>query len=104
MREQRTQARWLALLVATGIALYLCWLMLQPFINVLAWAAVLVIVFYPIHRRLLARTHRPATSALLSSLLVIFTILVPLTLITLALVNELSNAVNNVHGNVAPLL
>jgi predicted PurR-regulated permease PerM len=104
MREQRTQARWLALLVATGIALYLCWLMLQPFINVLAWAAVLVIVFYPIHRRLLARTNRPATSALLSSLLVIFTILVPLTLITLALVNELSNAVDAVHGNVAGLL
>ncbi|HEY0320163.1 MAG TPA: AI-2E family transporter [Pyrinomonadaceae bacterium] len=104
MREQRIQARWLALLIATAIALYLCWLMLQPFVNVLAWAAVLVIIFYPVHRRLVAWTRRPATSALLSSLLVIFTILVPLTLITLALVNELSNAVNNVHGNVSSLL
>ena len=104
MREQRIQARWLALLIATAIALYLCWLMLQPFVNVLAWAAVLVIVFYPVHRRLVARTGRPATSALLSSLLVIFTILVPLTLITLALVNELSNAVDAVHGNVSSLL
>jgi predicted PurR-regulated permease PerM len=104
MREQRIQARWLALVVATAIALYLCWLMLQPFVNVLAWAAVLVILFYPVHRRLVAWTHRPATSALLSSLLVIFTILVPLTLITLAVVNELSNAVNAVHGNVSTLL
>jgi predicted PurR-regulated permease PerM len=104
MNEQRIQARWLALLVATAIALYLCWLMLQPFVNVVAWAAVLVIVFYPVHRRLVARTHRPATSALLSSLLVIFTILVPLTLITLAVVNELSNAVNSVHGNVSTFL
>src|SRR4051812_7358925 len=104
MREQRIQARWLALLIATAIALYLCWLMLQPFVNVLAWAAVLVIVFYPVHRRLVARTRRPATSALLSSLLVIFTILVPLTLITLALVNELSDAVNAVHGNLSSLL
>ncbi|HEX8175637.1 MAG TPA: AI-2E family transporter [Pyrinomonadaceae bacterium] len=104
MKEQRTQARWLALLVATAIALYLCWLMLQPFVNVVAWAAVLVIVFYPVHRRLVARTHRPATSALLSSLLVIFTILVPLTLITLVVVNELSNAADSVHGNLSTLL
>jgi predicted PurR-regulated permease PerM len=104
MKEQRIQARWLALLIATAIALYLCWLMLQPFVNVVAWASVLVIVFYPVHRRLVARTHRPATSALLSSLLVIFTILVPLSLITLAVVNELSNAVNSVHGNVSTML
>jgi predicted PurR-regulated permease PerM len=104
MREQRIQARWLALLVATAIALYLCWLMLQPFVNVVAWAAVLVIVFYPVHRRLVAWSHRPATSALLSSLLVIFTILIPLTLITLAVINELSNAVNALHVNVSTLL
>ncbi|MCA1557699.1 MAG: AI-2E family transporter, partial [Acidobacteria bacterium] len=104
MREQRIQARWLALLIATAIALYLCWLMLQPFVNVLAWAAVLVIVFYPIHRRLVRWSNRPATSALLSSLLVVFTILVPLALITFAVVNELSNALNSVQGNVASWL
>src|SRR5215210_3417096 len=104
MREQRIQARWLALLIATAIALYLCWLMLQPFVSVLAWAAVLVIVFYPVHRRLVAWTKRPSTSALLSSLLVIFTILIPLALITFAVVNELSNALNSVHGNVSSLL
>lgn len=104
MRERRIQARWLALLIATAIALYLCWLMLRPFVSVLAWASVLVILFYPVHRRLVAWTHRPATSALFSSLLVIFTILVPLTLITIAVVNELSNAVNAVHGNLSTLL
>lgn len=104
MGEQKIQARWLALLVATAIALYLCWLMLQPFVNVVAWAAVLVIVFYPVHRRLVAWSHRPATSALLSSLLVICTIVVPLTLITFAVVNELSNAVHSVHANLSTLL
>lgn len=104
MRVHRIEARWLALVVATAIALYLCWLMLQPFVNVLAWAAVLVIVFYPVHRRLLAWSRRPATSALLSSLLVIFTILVPLSLITMAVVSELSSAINAVQGNVSALL
>ncbi len=99
MAKRRIQARWIALLAATAIALYLCWLMLQPFINVVTWAAVLVIFFYPVHRRLVARTNRPATSALLSSLLVIFTILIPLSLITLAIVNEVANIVQNLQSS-----
>jgi predicted PurR-regulated permease PerM len=92
MNERRIQPRWIALLAATAACLYLCWLMILPFINVLAWAAVLVVVFYPVHRRLVARTNRPATSALISCLLVIFVILIPLSLITLALVREFSGA------------
>lgn len=91
-------------MVATGIALYLCWLMLRPFVEVLAWAAVLVIVFHPVHKRLLKRTHRPSMSALLSCLLVIFTILLPLTLITIALVHELSGFGQNLQANVSSLL
>jgi predicted PurR-regulated permease PerM len=104
MTERRIQARWVALLAASALALYLCWLMLQPFVGVLAWAAVLVIIFYPVHSRLVARTGRPATSALLSSLLVIVTILAPLTLITLALVNELSGVAQNLQANLSSLL
>jgi hypothetical protein len=35
----------LALLLVLAIALYICWLMLQPFFNVLLWATVLAVVF-----------------------------------------------------------
>jgi predicted PurR-regulated permease PerM len=83
--------RWVGLLVVTLLALYLCWKMLQPFIEVVLWAVVLVIVFYPIHRRIQTRVGSPGWSALLSCLLVIFVILVPLTLLTFAVVNELSD-------------
>jgi predicted PurR-regulated permease PerM len=85
------QVRWFGLLAATAVALYLCWSMLQPFIEVVLWAVVLVIVFFPIHRRIEARVGSPGWSALLSCLLVIFVILVPLTLLTFAVVNELSD-------------
>jgi predicted PurR-regulated permease PerM len=85
------QVRWFGLLAATGVALYLCWSMLRPFIEVVLWAVVLVIVFFPIHRRIQARVGSPGWSALLSCLLVIFVILVPLTLLTFAVVNELSD-------------
>lgn len=104
MKERKFEARMLALLVATAIALYLCWLMLQPFVNVLAWAAVLVIFFYPVHRRLVRRTQRPATSALLSSLFVIIVILLPLTLITFAVVKEMSGVLQKVQASAAMLL
>ena len=85
------QVRWFGLLAATAVALYLCWSMLQPFIEVVLWAVVLVIVFFPVHRRILARVGSPGWSALLSCLLVIFVILVPLTLLTFAVVNELTD-------------
>ncbi|HEY0078750.1 MAG TPA: AI-2E family transporter [Pyrinomonadaceae bacterium] len=97
--------RWIALLAATLIALYLCWLMLQPFIEVLLWALVLVIVFFPIHRRIEARmAGRPSLGAILSCLLVIATILIPLTLVTLAVVREISNAAQNLQASIGSLL
>ena len=90
-KSQSRVLRWIGLLAATLLALYLCWKMLQPFIEVVLWAVVLVIVFFPIHRRIQARVGSPGWSALLSCLLVIFVILVPLTLLTFAVVNELSD-------------
>lgn len=104
MKERKFQARLIALLLATAVALYLCWLMLQPFVNVLAWAAVLVIFFYPVHRRLVARTGRPATSALLSSLFVIVVILLPLALISFAVINQMAGVLQNLQTSAATLL
>lgn len=98
------QVRWIALLAATLIALYLCWAMLQPFIEVLLWAIVLVIVFYPVHQRIEARLGSSSWSAIISCLLVIFTILVPLTLITYAVVKELTGFAQNLQANVESLL
>lgn len=91
--------RWIGLLVATVVAVYLCWRMLQPFIEVVLWAVVLVIVFFPIHRRIQARVGSPGWSALLSCLLVIFVILVPLTLLILAVGNEMANFAKMLQPN-----
>ena len=104
MAQDNRQIRWWVLLAVTAIALYLCWLMLQPFVGVLAWAAVLVIVFYPIHQRLLKRLKKPGLSALLSCILVILTILVPVVLVTIAVLNEFSGAMNNLQATIAYVL
>lgn len=84
-------ARWLALVLALLAFLYLCWLMLQPFVDVLLWAMVLVAVFMPVHRRLVSHLQRPTIAATLSTLLVVVTILAPATLVTIAVIGELSD-------------
>lgn len=104
MTNRTKQIRWWLLLSVTAIALYLCWLMVKPFAGVLAWAAVLVIVFYPVHQRLVRKTKRPALSALISCVLVILTILVPVVLLTVAVLREFAGAVQGLQSNLVILL
>src|SRR6185503_12904558 len=103
MKNQRAQARWIAVLVAITIALYLCWLMLKPFVGVLEWATVLVIVFYPVHKRLAKRIKRPGLSALLSCLLVILIVILPLTFLTVALADELAKIIPALPARISQL-
>jgi predicted PurR-regulated permease PerM len=100
----RFGARWIALLAATLIAIYLCWLMISPFIEVLLWAGVLVVVFFPVHQRILARVRGPNLAAALSCALVVVTILAPITLVTIAIVGEAAGAVDNVQAGINRLL
>jgi predicted PurR-regulated permease PerM len=85
-------AGFITLFVLLAIALYVCWLIVQPFFNVLLWAAVLAIVFYPMHRRIRERLGKPTPAAAVSTLLVVVLILLPVTFITVAVVRELSHA------------
>lgn len=100
----RFGARWIALFAAALIALYLCWLLISPFVEVLLWAGVLVIVFFPVHERILRRVRSPDVAAALSCLLVVVTILGPITLVTLAIVGEAANAMDNVQAGINKLL
>ena len=84
----------------TALGLYLCWSMLQPFLNVLIWAIVLVITFYPVHRKILARTKKPSLSAFLSLLLVLATVVVPILLISTAVANQMAGLASNIQNTV----
>lgn len=104
MKQQVEQARWIAVLVATAIALYLCWLMLKPFIGVLAWAIVLVIIFYPFHKQLLLRIKRRSLTSLLSCFLVALIVVLPLVLLTVAVGDELRKVVPNLPSYTQSIL
>ena len=100
----RFGARWIALLAGTLIAIYLCWLMISPFVEVLLWAGVLVVVFYPVHQHILRRVRGPNLAALLSCVLVAVTILAPVTLVTLAIAREAVHAADNLEAGINRLL
>ncbi|MDQ3213142.1 MAG: AI-2E family transporter [Acidobacteriota bacterium] len=96
-------AGFVTLLIVFAFALYVCWLMLQPFLNVILWATVLAVVFYPMHRHVRARVGSPSGAAAASTLAVIVLILLPVTFITIAVVRELSGAADALQAGVQQL-
>ena len=100
----RPNARWLALVAATAIVLYLCWLMLQPFVDVLLWASVLAMVSWPVQRRLRREGYPAWVSAMMTTVLVVLVLLIPLTLVTTAVVKQGAGAVDALHDGMHRLL
>src|SRR5262245_20717629 len=103
MNDRKQLVGWLALVAATALGLYLCWLMLQPFLDVVLWAIVFVVVFYPIQRWLVERTGWPTLSALVSCLVVLTIIVPPLVFVILAVVNEVRNLSQTLPDELAAL-
>lgn len=84
------RASWLALVAATGLGVYLCWKMLQPFVGVLLWASLLALVFQPVVRWL-ERRMPPSAAAALTLVVILLVVIVPVGFLTASLVDELSS-------------
>jgi predicted PurR-regulated permease PerM len=80
------QKTFLSLLILVSLAFG--WILL-PFYGAVFWGTVLAILFAPFYRRLLARMHqRPNMAALTTLLLCLLIVILPLTLITMAMLQE----------------
>lgn len=90
--------RWVGLLVVGAIVFYLCWLMVQPMLDVILWSAVLAMVAYPVCRKLRERGWNQHSSALLTTVIVVLTVLVPLTFVTAAVVRQAADAAKHVQA------
>jgi predicted PurR-regulated permease PerM len=102
--DRKQLVGWLALLAATALGLYLCWLMLQPFLDVVLWSVVFVIVFHPVQKFLVARTGRPALSALISCLVVLMMVITPLAFVVVAVINEARELTDTLPQHVSNFL
>ena len=96
--DTTARARWIALLIVTGLAGFLCWKMMQPFVEVIAWAAVLAVVFFPAYRGIRTWVRRPNAAAALAVLLVVVTVLAPLVFVTGAVLNELQGMTQSIQA------
>jgi predicted PurR-regulated permease PerM len=65
------------LLVLTGIALYLCWLMTQPFLAAVTWAVALAVIAHPLYDVLEKHVRTPNLAALLAVAIVTSVLIVP---------------------------
>lgn len=87
-----TKRSTLIFLLALGaISLFLCYLLFEPFIFPLISAVVIAIVFYPMHARVQRRIGKPSLAALVSTLLVVLTFVVPMALVLFGVKREVTN-------------
>jgi predicted PurR-regulated permease PerM len=78
----------------TAIALYFCYLLFRPFLSPLLSAAVIAVVFYPVHTQIQRRVRSPSLAALLSTLIVVSLIVVPAGAVVLAIKGEVTDLYN----------
>jgi predicted PurR-regulated permease PerM len=83
-RERLTSALYL---FVAGLLLYLMYLVFEPFLVPLGWAAVLAIVFQPVHARF-ERRWGPSRAAAVSTAVVGLIVVVPIVTIMTAFVRE----------------
>jgi predicted PurR-regulated permease PerM len=79
--SSRRQIRVLTLTALTLAGLYLCALMILPFVSSLAWALALAAVFLPAHRWVERRVRRPNLAASLSVAAIVLLVAVPATFV-----------------------
>jgi len=91
--------RWVPLAIVVALALYLCFRILQPFLNVILWAVVLAVVFTPVHAQVERRIASPSLAAALSTVLALVTILAPITFITVAVIHEAQTVAARLSDN-----
>jgi len=96
---QETQLASRSLLVLVGFATLLFALILWPYFGAVCWAVFLVIVFWPMHQRLLKGSHGRRNMAAAASLTVILLIVIlPLAMVANSIMQEASLLVGKLRS------
>jgi len=94
-QPQKTAVAW----IATAVLAYLAFLVVQPFLGPLGWAAVMAIVFQPVQVRL-AQRLTPSGGAIATTLIIAAVVIIPLAVVANAFVNEAVDAARSVQDAV----
>ena len=99
----RDRALALVLVLATLIAVYLCYLLLHPFLSAMAWALALAIVSYPSYERLARRIRSRNIAAAITVAVVALVIIAPTVLLAQQLLGQVGEGVDYVKHQVQEL-
>ncbi|MBZ0202795.1 MAG: AI-2E family transporter [Ignavibacteria bacterium] len=104
MTDKKKLAQFILLMFITGLMLYLCWLMLKPLISVILWSSILVIIFFPLYKKLVTKTKNHSFSAIVTILASLLIFIIPLTLVSAAVLNELAGIAGSTMVNVQEII
>ncbi|HEV3275787.1 MAG TPA: AI-2E family transporter [Terriglobia bacterium] len=80
------------LILAGAVSLWLCYVMAQSFVSAIIFAAVMAVVFYPIHLRIWSRIRGPNLAAFVSTLFVLLVVVLPVIALGTAVEDEIHQA------------
>ncbi|QDT57421.1 putative inner membrane protein [Caulifigura coniformis] len=76
------------LVLATGLVVYLCYLVVEPFLTALAWALALAVIAHPVHRWLDRQTTYRSLCAGLTVVAIMLLLMIPAAFVTTSLVQQ----------------
>jgi predicted PurR-regulated permease PerM len=93
----RPNVQAMVLLGAAAIGLYVCYLLVQPFLPALAWGVALAVVGYPLHRFIRRRLPHATAAAIVTVLMIAVVIIGPIVFVTHQLVRQAARTVSFVQ-------
>ena len=101
LKLRRNNATTVFLAIMGVLLAYLSFRIIQPFLTAIAWAAILAIVFAPLHAEISRKLKNAELSALASTLLTTLVAVLPLLLLVLAISREVTQGVNQIRSSTA---
>lgn len=90
--------RWIALFVITALTVYLAWLVISPFTNVLVWATVISVIAAPLNNALKRRWRSSNLCAAVTLMIVVVVLVVPMAFVVMTLVGKSDETVATVQS------
>lgn len=104
MNDKKRLAQFILLMAITFIMIYVCWLMIKPLVAVLLWSSILVIIFFPLYKKLVTKTKNHTLSSIITILASLLIFIIPLALVSAAVLNELAGIASSTVVSIQEIL
>jgi predicted PurR-regulated permease PerM len=78
--------------------------MVKPLVSVLLWSSILVIIFFPLYKNLISKIKNHSISAIITILASLLIFIIPLTLVSAAVINELAGIAGSTVLNIQEII